>query len=125
VQQIGYVQLHTARSYGHAAWLPKELATSNRSSAVRPTVGARKGSSIHGSVGAMNAAQRRLWRVRWGNSFKEVSWRLALDGLACQGERLHQEAGECVCVALGLVAYLQVVIIIIGTALWLSRLSRH
>ncbi len=45
---------------------------------------------------AVTAAQRQLWRVRWDNNFKEVYWRLVLNGLAC-GERLHQEAGECVC----------------------------
>jgi hypothetical protein len=54
-------------------------------------------------VGAVNAAQRQLWRVRWDNSLTEVYWRLVLDGLAC-GERWHQVVGECV--ALGLVAYL-------------------
>lgn len=47
-------------------------------------------------LGAVNAAQRQLWRVRWDNSYKEVYWRLILNGLAC-GERLHQDAGECVC----------------------------
>ena len=47
-------------------------------------------------VSAVCAAQRQLWRVRWDNNFKEVYWRLVLNGLAC-GERLHQQPGECVC----------------------------
>ena len=52
--------------------------------------------AINVHFGAVSAAQRQLWRVRWDNHYKEVYWRLVLDGLAC-GERLHQDVGECVC----------------------------
>jgi hypothetical protein len=47
-------------------------------------------------VRAIVAAQRQLWRVHWDNEFKEVYWRLVLNGLATS-ERLHQQQCRCVC----------------------------
>jgi hypothetical protein len=37
-----------------------------------------------------------LWRLKWDNSFKEVYWRLVLNGLAT-AERMHMTACACVC----------------------------
>ena len=39
-------------------------------------------------VNAVFAALRQLWKVRWDNHFKEVYWRLVLNGLATSA-RLH------------------------------------
>lgn len=43
-------------------------------------------------VGAMRA----LWRLRWDNGYKEVYWRLALDGLATAA-RMHMPSESCLC----------------------------
>jgi hypothetical protein len=45
------------------------------------------------------AAQRQLWKLRWDNHFKEVLWRLVVNGLAT-AERMHMQDNDCVCVAL-------------------------
>ena len=47
-------------------------------------------------VACVLRAQRQLWRVRWDNRFKEVYWRLVLNGLATPA-RLHvqQPCGVC------------------------------
>jgi hypothetical protein len=45
---------------------------------------------------AIAAAQRHLWKLKWDNAFKEVFWRLVLNGLAT-AERMHQHNCSCVC----------------------------
>ena len=47
-------------------------------------------------VNTVFAALRQLWKVRWDNHFKEVYWRLVLNGLATSA-RLHvaQPCGVC------------------------------
>jgi hypothetical protein len=42
------------------------------------------------------AAQRQLWKLRWDNHFKEVFWRLVVNGLAT-AERMHMQNNDCVC----------------------------
>jgi hypothetical protein len=46
------------------------------------------------------AAQRQLWKLRWDNHYKEVFWRLPLNGLAT-AERMHMHDSSCVCGAVG------------------------
>lgn len=46
--------------------------------------------------GAVVAAQKSLWRLRWDNHFKEVFWRLVFNGLAT-AERMHMQGVGCVC----------------------------
>lgn len=45
---------------------------------------------------ALAAAQRQLWKLQWDNAFKEVYWRLVVDGLAT-AERMHMHDCGCVC----------------------------
>lgn len=42
---------------------------------------------------------KRLWKLPWDNSYKEVYWKLLLDGLATS-LRLHKAQQTCVCGAL-------------------------
>jgi hypothetical protein len=42
------------------------------------------------------AAQRQLWKLRWDNHYKEVYWRLVVNGLATT-ERMHMQNCGCVC----------------------------
>jgi hypothetical protein len=42
------------------------------------------------------AAQRQLWKLRWDNHYKEVYWRLVVNGLATT-ERMHMQDCGCVC----------------------------
>ena len=71
---------------------------------------------------AVATAQRVLWKLRWDNAFKEVYWRLVLNGLATAG-RMHVPESTCVCVALWLVGSPLVAVIISGTARLLRLLS--
>jgi hypothetical protein len=52
--------------------------------------------AVYAHVQAVAAAQKQLWKVRWDNHYKEVYWRVVLNGLAT-GERLHQQQCRCVC----------------------------
>jgi hypothetical protein len=45
---------------------------------------------------AVATAQRQLWKLKWDNAFKEVYWRLVLNGLAT-AERMHLQQCNCVC----------------------------
>jgi hypothetical protein len=45
---------------------------------------------------SVTAAQRQLWKVKWDNKFKEVYWRLVLNGLPT-AERMHLQECRCVC----------------------------
>jgi hypothetical protein len=42
-------------------------------------------------------AQRHLWKLRWDNGFKEVYWRLVLDGLPTY-RRMGATGAACICV---------------------------
>jgi hypothetical protein len=46
--------------------------------------------------GLVATAQRQLWKLKWDNEFKEVYWRLVLNGLAT-AERMHLQECRCVC----------------------------
>jgi hypothetical protein len=52
--------------------------------------------AVYSHVNAVIAAQNQLWHVHWDNHYKEVYWRLVLNGLAT-GERLHQQQCRCIC----------------------------
>ena len=45
---------------------------------------------------ALATAQRHLWKLRWDNAFKEIYWRLVVNGLAT-AERMHMHDCGCVC----------------------------
>jgi hypothetical protein len=45
---------------------------------------------------AIEGAQRQLWKLKWDNTFKEVYWRLVVNGLAT-AERMHMHDCVCVC----------------------------
>jgi len=45
---------------------------------------------------SVTAAQRQLWKLKWDNKFKEVYWRLVLNGLPT-AERMHLQDCRCVC----------------------------
>ena len=45
---------------------------------------------------SVTAAQRQLWKLKWDNNFKEVFWRLVLNGLPT-AERMHLQECRCVC----------------------------
>jgi hypothetical protein len=45
---------------------------------------------------AVAAAQRQLWELKWDNNFKEVYWRLVLNGLPT-AERMHLADAHCIC----------------------------
>jgi hypothetical protein len=45
---------------------------------------------------AVATAQRQLWKLKWDNAFKEVYWRLVVNGLAT-AERMHLHDCVCVC----------------------------
>ena len=42
-------------------------------------------------------AFRKCWKMHWDNAFKEVYWRLTMDGLPTAA-RMHMQAYTCVCV---------------------------
>ena len=45
---------------------------------------------------ALAVGQGQLWRLKWDNTFKEVYWRLVVNGLAT-AERMHLQHCRCVC----------------------------
>jgi hypothetical protein len=45
---------------------------------------------------AVAAAQRQLWKLKWDNHFKEVYWRLVMNGLPT-AERMHLAHAHCMC----------------------------
>lgn len=47
-------------------------------------------------LGCIKAAQRTLWSLRWDNHYKEIYWRLPLNGL-CTAARMHDAQAECMC----------------------------
>jgi hypothetical protein len=42
------------------------------------------------------ANQSMLWKMRWDNSFKELYWRLIMDGLPTS-QRMHKSGDTCMC----------------------------
>jgi hypothetical protein len=66
---------------------------------VAPTVVRGSPAHVQDCCRSIAAAQRQLWKLRWDNHFKEVFWRLPLDGLAT-AERMHMHDSGCVCGAL-------------------------
>ena len=51
---------------------------------------------VASGVGCIHKAQRQLWKLQWDNSYKELYWRLPLDGL-CTAARLHNPHDMCLC----------------------------
>ena len=47
-------------------------------------------------IGCVHKAQKQLWKLRWDNHFKEIYWRLPLDGL-CTAARMHHADDYCLC----------------------------
>lgn len=47
-------------------------------------------------VGCLRHAQRHLWSLKWDNHYKEIFWRLPLNGL-CTAARIHDTDAVCVC----------------------------
>jgi hypothetical protein len=52
--------------------------------------------AVTGGVKCMATALRRLWKLRWDNKFKEIYWRLVLDGLPT-AQRMHMAGNKCMC----------------------------
>lgn len=64
--------------------------------AVAPVVVRGDPTKVEACCKAVVTAQRQLWKLRWDNYFKEVYWRLVLNGLAT-AERMHMHDCDCVC----------------------------
>jgi hypothetical protein len=47
-----------------------------------PVLGRGNPDAVYAHVQAVAAAQKQLWKVRWDNHYKEVYWRVVLNGLA-------------------------------------------
>lgn len=59
-------------------------------------VGDNNPAQLHALAQSIASAQRSLWRLHWDNHFKEIFWRLVLDGLATAA-RLHMDQQPCIC----------------------------
>lgn len=64
---------------------------------VRSALGTNNPAAVKVGIGSLYACLRKLWRrIKWDNFYKEVYWRMILNGLPTAA-RMHHSDSKCLC----------------------------
>lgn len=108
VSRLGWIDLASGKPAASVASLTVKQATSlqlgplrsarreKHAAFVRCAIGGSMSMVVDAGLKLLYTAFTQCWKMRWDNAFKEVFWRLALDGLPTAA-RMHMPLYECLC----------------------------